>query len=271
MESKIVNVEDYSSIMQDKPSDLTSSRYSFISTKRVLDVLAKEDWFPVSVIQSSVRNKSKQGFQKHLIRLRKGSEVSRTLEIDQLIAELVLTTAHDGLASFLVGGGVNRCVCSNQMTVSNATIQSHRIRHQGYTDDKVLEAVYSVMEDTPKMMGQIELFRNVGVNLEDRKVFGEKALSLVIDEERLNEKYDKDRTIEELIAPRRTADKEENLWTTLNIVQEKLLKGDRFLVKKGSAFKANKHRQVRSIDRTMNLNKDLWELAATFVTDKAGT
>lgn len=64
-----IDITRYSSILQEKPAECVSEKYKFIPTLRVLDVLRDCGWEVSGANQAKVRKASKQGFQKHAIKL----------------------------------------------------------------------------------------------------------------------------------------------------------------------------------------------------------
>lgn len=267
----MVNLEKLESINKQHAANRVSGKYSFIPTTRILETLNSNGWHPVKVEEINVRKEERKGYQKHLIRLRNDSFEARGT--DSLFPEIVLTNSHDGCASFNLMAGVFRFVCSNGMIVADSLVANHKIRHQGYTDETVKEAVCSIVEDTPKIFNKVEEFRNVELTREDQMVYGAAALDLMYDDEQLKNK-DIEGSVTRLIQPRREADKDSNLWNTFNIVQEKIVKGGRFLVENKETERGYKYKQtrktkeVKSIDKNVKLNKALWKITEHFQNSK---
>ena len=251
------------SVNQDHAKESVSSKYSFIPTNRVLNTLKEAGWLPTKAQESRVRKKAKQGFQKHLIRLQNINHRITTGELQLtssgIIPEIILSSAHDGGASFCLMAGLFRMVCANGMIVADSMFGAHRIRHLGYTDDKVKEAIYNVVESTPKIFNRVQEFQSIQLKEEERIAFAESALQLRFDDEQLKE-LNTSATIQRLLAPRRPEDANATLWNTFNIVQEKFLKGGWFSIPKERAVYANKTREVKSISENIRLNKSLWAL-----------
>src|SRR5574343_663907 len=147
------NIENYDSVMQVKASSVVSDRYSFIPTTRVLSVFREQGWIPSRIKEASTRIEEHKGFQKHMIRLRQDT-VNR--KVGDLFPEIVLTNSHCGSASFKVMAGLFRLVCLNGLTVADSTFQTHRIKHIGYTDQKVVDATYSILQETPKILDKVQ-------------------------------------------------------------------------------------------------------------------
>ena len=54
-------------------------------------------------------------------------------------------------------------------------------------------------------------------------------------------------------------DKDNNLWNTYNIIQERMIKGQMYLMN-GRGSYISKSRQIKSIDKDIKLNRSLWAL-----------
>ena len=251
------------SVNQDHAKETVSSKYSFIPTNRVLNVLKEEGWIPTKAQESRVRKENKQGFQKHLIRLQNiNHEISNgelQLTSSDIVPEIILSNSHDAGASFCIMAGLFRMVCANGMIVADSMFGANKIRHLGYTDDKVKEAIYNVVEATPKIFNRVQEFQSIQLKEEERMAFAESALQLRFDDEQLQE-LNTSATIQRLLTSRRPEDANTTLWNTFNIIQEKFLKGGRFAINKERAVYANKTREVKSISENIRLNKSLWAL-----------
>jgi hypothetical protein len=111
-------------------------------------------------------------------------------------------------------------------------------------------------------MGEVDSMRTIDLTPNERGIFARAALSL---------KYDETIPIEpvKLLAPRRYDDKNTDLWTTFNTIQENLTKGgiryytDTHRNEQGALVPARRHRtrEVKSIQEDAKLNKALWTLA----------
>jgi hypothetical protein len=64
----------------------------------------------------------------------------------------------------------------------------------------------------------------------------------------------------ELLRPRRSSDQSGDLWTTFNILQEKIIKGGTYVQNKETR-NTQRAREVKSVTENVRLNKALWTLA----------
>ena len=69
-------------------------------------------------------------------------------------------------------------------------------------------------------------------------------------------------TPEQIITPRRREDKQNDLWTTWQRVQENMIKGG--LPGKSASGKNTRTRAITGIDGDIRINKALWMIAEQF-------
>lgn len=258
------NIENYDSVMQTNANDSVTDRYSFIPTTRVLDVFKSHGWMPSKIKEASTRIEENKGFQKHMIRLR---QAIGNVNVGDIFPEIVLTNSHCGSASFQVMAGLFRLVCSNGLTVADSTFQTHRIKHVGYTDQKVIDATYSIIEETPKILDKVKEFKSIELNKDERQIFAESILDAVFEPEAWEKGKtpgttpDKHNSASFLMLPRRREDNQNDLWTLYNVAQEKIIKQGVTLISENPRYRVgSKTRAVKSIDRDIKLNKALWSL-----------
>ena len=271
-----VDLNRFASVMATDHSAGTSGKYSFIPTTRVVDILERHNWLPSNVQEKRALKEGTRGFQTHLIRFRQPDNMQLARVVGDLIPEIVLKNAHDGTAAFILMAGIFRLVCSNGMIVADSMFASHKIRHIGFQDQNVIDAVFSVTESTPKIMGRVNEFKQIELDKPEQVLLGEAALVAKYGEPGegeapLAQRYD----VERLVRPIRTQDRisqdynapRNTLWNTYNVVQEKLIeKGGRFARKEyepahgytSGGFKTVKARGVKSVSENVRINQALW-------------
>ena len=253
-QSPITSFEKYPSIMAQHEAGNLSSKYHFVPTTRVIDILAANNWHPFKAQEVRARSE-KYGYQKHLIRFRQIYSPA-TININDLIPEIVLTNSHDGGTAFQICCGIFRLVCANGLMVADSTFASHRIKHMGFKDELVLEAIDDVVKTTPRIMNKVDEFKSIALTKDEQLAYAESAFSIKFTEERQN---NLNLEPQYLLEPRRIEDREPTLWNTFNIVQEKFMRSGF-----GYATDKNKHRtiirEVKSISESIRLNKSLWML-----------
>lgn len=264
------------SIFATKPASTRSEKYSFIPTNRLLDTLQSQGWIPMAAGQQRVNadNTDRQGYQKHIIRLQHAKMQQQLQKVGDTAPELVVTNSHDGGSSFQLMAGLFRLVCSNGAIVADATINTIRIRHMGYTDSAVIEASQIMIENIPKVFQQIEAFRTMELSEQER-------IALAVSAAMEKWKVDVSQlpfAPSVLLTPRRTADATPTLWNTFNVLQENLTKGGiryRKVTREKEtgrvlASSRNTTRAITGINEDMRVNKALWTLTENMRRIKAG-
>lgn len=232
-----------------------SDKYQFIPTISVLDQLRKEGWAPVWASQGTVRDQSKQGFQRHMIRLRNVSDVqSKLLNVGDSIIETVLVNSHDRSSAYQLHAGVFRLVCSNGMIVADATFGKVSVKHVGFKAEDVIEASYRVIADAPVIANSIKGMQAIELARPEQLALAESALQLKYDDVK-----ESPIAAEKLLLTRRLDDNKNDLWTTFNRIQENMMRGG--LSGRSSTNRRIRTREVKSINENVKLNKALWSLA----------
>ena len=235
------------SIFANEAHESRSNRYTYIPTINVLDGLRKEGFQAFFVAQSRSRIEGKSEFTKHMLRLRHANEIE-TSEAN----EIILINSHDGTSSYQMLAGCFRFVCQNGM-ITGDIIEDVRIRHKGDIVNNVIDAAYTVVNDFDLVHESIDGMKSTLLLPEEQEIFATAALSL---------KYDENEapiTPNQLLSTRRIADRNPDLWSNFNRVQENIIRGGL----RGRTANGNRTttREVKSIDNNVKLNKALWILA----------
>lgn len=229
--------------------DSRSERYSHIPTIQVIDRLREEGFFPFAASQTRTRIADKREHAKHMIRLRQIRDMNAA--VGQEVNEIILINSHDGTSSYQMMPGVFRVVCTNGL-VSGKCTNELRIHHKGDVIDNVIEGAFRVVEDFEMVDAQKEAMKAIELSHGERLLFAEQALNL---------KYDEGMapiTASDILRVQRSADKAPDLWTTLNVVQENMIKGG---IRTRSASGARtRTREVSGIDQNVKLNRAIWTL-----------
>jgi hypothetical protein len=139
---------------------------------------------------------------------------------------------------------------------------SIKIRHQGFADEHVGNAIDHVLRFIPQVSSRIAQWQNIQLDKQEQLVLANAAVQY---------KYGNDHDaaskidLERLIKPVRPNDSDGTLWTAYNTIQEKLVKGARIVrepkVSRWSYQHHGKARGVNGISENVRLNKALWSLA----------
>lgn len=248
-----------------------STRYTFVSTAQVVDLLDAEGWSPVRASQQRVRLENRQGFQMHEVRFARRADLEKeSFAVGDMRPELILQNAHDGTRAYRIDAGLYRLVCRNGLTVADAQFAHVAIRHVDVSAERFVAAAQAVAEGTPRVLEVVARWQAVQLTEPARQEFARRAMALRWDAEqtptRLLMPY-------RLLEPARYDDRATDLWTTFNVVQERLCRGGiRYAGSVPAAagaifpthFVRNTTRPVVSLTEGQKLNKALWTLAEEF-------
>jgi hypothetical protein len=239
----------------------TSDRYRFFPTDTVIEALRETGWAPVIAQQQRARTEDRFGFQKHLVRFHRREELGRAVLRDSRI-ELVLMNSHDGACAFRLYAGVFRLVCSNGLVVSDASYGAVSIRHTRSTVDEVIAASYNIAGDSDRIGSHIDSFRQRTLTEGERNDLAARALTLrydTLDAAPVRPSF--------VLQPKRLEDRGNSLWQTFNTVQENMMRGSRpdRLKAYSESRRAARVRGLSGLDAQLRLNRDLWELAASYL------
>lgn len=233
-----------------EPHFNVSDKYHFIPTIDVINEIKNNNWYPVSVSQSLVRDTDKEGYQQHLVRFR---------HFDDLLApsgnavELLLFNSHDRSKSFTISAGIFRFVCSNGLVVADSVFESYKIKHIGDRDNDVAAAVASITAIKPKLMKKIHTLESITLSSFEKESFALSAIPLRFENHLQINHHD-------LLVPHRDEDTKDDLYTVFNVIQENLLRGNVSGVNKESGRRFTS-REITSISKDVEVNQGLWDIA----------
>jgi Domain of unknown function (DUF932) len=245
------------SVFASQPIAGVSDRYSFLPTSSILNGMRENGWVPVRAEQQSVRTEARRGFQKHLIRFARAEHLA-TWDKNQVRPEVVLLNSHDKSSAYQLHCGLFRLVCLNGMVVSDGTFARISIKHSGFNPDLVIEASFDVLEAVPQIMDKVKLFQDRILTDAERLALATGAATY-----RWEDPNKAPVNPSMLLNPRRYGDGAKDLWTTLNIVQENIIRGGQrdYSRRRPDGSRMPKSRAIKGIDEDMKLNKALWQMA----------
>lgn len=239
------------SLFQEQPYHETSDKYHFIKTIDVIEELRSKSWFPVEVSEASVRDLDKEGFQSHYVRFQSFTDL---INPNVNVVELLLFNSHDRSKSFTISAGIYRYVCSNGLVIADSIFDSYKLKHLGERNNDVEEAVSRIAEAKPKLLNKIAKFESINLNKNEKEAFLQSALPL-----RFDKHLELDNPLQ-ILAPLRVEDERDDLYTTLNILQENLLSGRVSGYNKETGRKFTS-KEITSISKDVEINKGLWDIA----------
>ena len=238
------------SLFTQQPHFKASEKYHFIPTIDIIEEIRSYNWHPVSVEQSLVKDMAKEGYQRHLVRFRHFDDL---LNPKENAVELLLFNSHDRSTAFSISAGIYRFVCANGLVIADSVFESYKIKHLGDRENDVQTAIANITALKPKLEHKISSFEAIQLSYTEKESFAKSAIPLRFDEHLEINPTD-------LLIPHREADKRDDLYTTLNVIQENLLRGNikGFNKETGRRFTS---KEVTSISRDVDVNQGLWDIA----------
>lgn len=242
-----------------------SPSYQHVRTLDLLDPLFAEGWV---IDQSKVKRSRSPEHAGHAFRLSNPNLAPATTEYKP---QIVVRNGSNGDTALQVSAGLYRFACANGI-VSGASALSIRVCHRGANlQDRIIAAARNVTNSLPILTDAVQRWTGVEMTLADEYEFAQEAAALRWD------LVGGDLTVDmaDMIAPRRFADSARNLWMTFNRVQESVVRGGVRVTRNvatndeaGNTLsveqKTRASRAVNSIDKNLDINKRLWNLAEAF-------
>ncbi len=233
-----------------EPHYEVSDKYHFIPTIEVIEQIKSHNWYPVSVSQADVRDEEKQGYQQHCVRFRHFEDL---LNPQDNAVELLLFNSHDRSKSFSISAGIYRFVCANGLVVSDSVFESYKIKHIGDRDNDVANAVAKITAIKDKLLDKIKTLSNIQLSNLEKQSFAKLAIPLRFEEHL-------EVNLNDLLVPNRKEDYKDDLYTTLNTIQEHLIRGNVSGINKESGRRFTS-KEIKAISTDTHINKGLWDIA----------
>ncbi|KNC91174.1 DUF932 domain-containing protein [Trabulsiella odontotermitis] len=229
-----------------------SERYTWIPTITILENLQREGFQPFFACQTRVRDPGRREHTKHMLRLRRTGQIS-----SQQVPEIILLNSHDGSSSYQMLPGLFRAICTNGL-VCGQSFGEIRVPHKGNVVEKVIEGAYEVLGVFDRVEEKRDAMQSLILPPPAQQALANAALQY---------RYGEDHqpvTASQILTPRRYEDRQDDLWTTYQRLQENLLKGG--LPGRTAKGKRSHTRAVNGIDGDVKLNRALWVMAENMLT-----
>lgn len=243
-------------VFAEGPHESRGERYAYVPTSRVLESLRERGWGVYEVSQQRSRKEDRDPYTKHMMRLRPLDKWNDKSIQNEGAPEVCVVNAHDGTAAYHLYAGLLRFVCNNGMIVGSA-FSAFKVRHTEYDVTKKLvveNAEEIVTNEFPKITEKIDLMQQRKLEVEEQYELARTALKL-----RYGDTLPPFNA-EMLLQERRYEDAGDNLWRTMNRIQENLLYGG-FETR---SLMFNRRSMVRPVERVtavVSLNRGLWDAA----------
>jgi len=243
-----------------------SKKYLFVNTETIIDDLEKLGWLPVQAAQRNSRVESTI-FSKHMIAFQNPDIKISSEDGDEAYPRILLINSHDGMQAFKFSVGIFRLVCSNGLVVADEQFSDFKIKHKGYTFSELRKVVKTAVADLPNKVKIMNDMKSRILTQEEKNKLALDAMLIRAGIKPGSEKaakfnYD-DETIEDILDPKRDADKGDDLWRVFNVIQEKITQGEFSAALRGA--KVRKVRKIKSFEKDIKVNQELFKLATSVI------
>lgn len=247
--------------------DTTTDKYQFIPTTQALSVLANAGWVPArnGFSEARTRKLENKGFQRHQIRLCRAADVDKRHRDDGGIPQILLINSHMGTAAFKLTAALFEMICANGLIVASEVFEEAKVRHVGYTDQKVQTALDKIVNQLPAVLEKRNLWRSIELDRTDVEMYAISAASL----RKNNETHEIVDPVRALTYARQPEQRPNTAWNVFNRVQDAMINGGVQQRKRGST---NRRRTSALTDLTESkrVNQALWLLTENIARSKQG-
>ena len=237
-----------------------SDKYLFVNTETIIDDLEKLGWLPVQAAQRKARKKEGTIFSKHMVAFQNPNIMITSEDGDNAYPRILLTNSHDGMQAFKFSVGIFRLVCSNGLVVADEQFSDFKIKHKGYSFEELRNVVRQAVEDLPNRVQVMNDMKSRILTVTEKRKL---AIDAMLIRAGINTLQYDEETIDEILEPKRSEDKGDDLWRVFNVIQEKITQGEFHAALKGA--KVRKVRKIKSFEKDMKVNKELFKLATALV------
>jgi hypothetical protein len=243
-----------------------SGKYLFVNTETIVDDLDKLGWKPVQAAQRKSRGKETI-FSKHMVAFQNPDIKIKGSDGDDSFPRIIMTNSHDGMQAFKFSVGIYRLVCSNGLVVADEEFSDFKIKHKGYTFEELRGVFNEAVADLPNRVQVLNEMKNRVLTKEEKSKLALDAMLIRAGIAPGSEKAKKfnydDETIIDILDPKRKEDEGDDLWRVFNVIQEKITQGDFHAALSGA--KVRKVRKIKSFEKDLKVNKELFKLATALV------
>ena len=237
--------------------------YGFVDTLDIIKKIQKLGW----ELHAASQNGSSP-YARHMVKFKSPKmgymkQVSR----DNVEPQIILDNSHNRMSSCQIHMGLFRLVCTNGLVVAIPGMATNvKFRHVG-VDMEELKKVLEKMSDQYLTIGdKIQDMQNVKMTVDMQQEFAIRAIARR--EPRMFIKEDGTIDIKavtastnpiEILKPIRGEDRADNLWTTFNIIQERMVNGG--YQRLSGSGRPSTTRGITNGTRNLEYNKELWSMA----------
>jgi len=237
-----------------------SKRYIHIPTNQIIDNFREQGWHPVQAFQSKTK-KDDADFRRHVVRLSNLDMNPVMPEVGSLVPQILITNSHNGSTGIQLQIGIFRLVCSNGLVIADSQFAQVKRRHVGIDREETINIIRDAGREFPDVWNKVNEYKSIHLTNGQRFDFATKAIEM---------RWGKDSVIdpESLLKPRRYADENDDLFTTMNVIQEGIVKGGVPYMNMRTNRLRNS-RRITNVARDIGINQELWRMMEAFRVSKS--
>jgi hypothetical protein len=249
----------------DTKSPDRADRYAHINTSQAIEILADYGYNVTQAAQVRSRTQEANKYAQHLIAL-SNPDLRDPFEGQP---EIILYNSGDGRSALRMFTGFYRFICSNGIVAGNGF--EVKARHYQTTASRFEGMIKETAETFPAMMENIQRMKERKLDPDQLTEFAMRAAAIRWQPFNTWEEkpgtYSTFLTASQLMQPKRQADVGPDLWRSLNIAQEGLIRGGvsvHSVTDKQPAGKTRSARAIGSVKASLDINRQLWDLVADY-------
>lgn len=233
------------------PHEKLSSRYLFLPTSAVIDTMDRAGFNVVEARQSQSR-KRLPAYAPHALRFR---QRCTDVDVGEVVPEILILNSHDGSSAYYVRIALYRAICANGLIVGDSALPAWKVAHRGGAPAEVLEAAMNLVSRFKELGALIQQMRSTDLSVPQRLSFAADALRLRYPDELPGVAV----APADLLKPGRPEDEGPDVWHTMNVVQEHIIRGG--IQRRTASNRLIRMRGIRAIREDVRLNVGLWDRA----------
>jgi hypothetical protein len=246
-----MNLEKFQTINRTAPHGALSPKYSFASTKGLIDTFSDSGWFPVDCQESRTRSPEKSGYQKHCVVLH-NPVLEQGLAVSTTAPRIMLKNSHDGTSSLQMLSGLFERICANGLVVG-ARATDIRIKHVSVTEEALRAAMQECLRALEAALNISERMKAITLDPTQQLNLAQDVIEMVWEDGAYSILPN------QLLWNYRQNQRVPTLWNTYNTIQERIIRGG--VSQQRADGTRIRSREVKSIDRSIALNRGMWDVA----------
>lgn len=253
MENQVM-LERVPALYTQEASARMSEKYLKINTARIIETMQANGFTVSAASQARTIKPEKRLFARHIVKFRFNPLINR----EDSVPEIALMNSHDGTSAYKMLFGIHVRACANGLFVADNLVPAITIRHIGRHDvlNSIMASAESMAKQAALVSSVIDSWKAQQLSQDQKVEYAKGAIDLYRDGADIKIRPDS------ALLCRRYEDRQDNLWSIFNRVQENFIRGG--IYTQNAAGQYRRARAVNNIDRNVNLNRALWEYTAKF-------